>query len=126
MNDRDALPAGHPVGCYCDGCNPDFHPQSCPCGGMVRLGKEREGDACWPHQRDRVAGLSVTAQRGTGMKVLKQGLAEALTCLGGRGGGCSHPATEPHTCPFREEISDDYETMCRCCGVCQRECAYDV
>jgi len=38
---------------------------------------------------------------------------------------CGNPATEPHTCPFAEEINDD-ETLCRCCDGCQHECAMDI
>lgn len=46
--------------------------------------------------------------------------------------GCK-PATEctcsqdvePHSCPFKVEIHDDY-TQCECCAYCRRQCAYEV
>lgn len=42
---------------------------------------------------------------------------------------CSHcdknPATEPHTCPFGEEIHNS-EALCDCCDECARECAMDI
>jgi hypothetical protein len=40
--------------------------------------------------------------------------------------GCSNPATEDHTCPFSEEIHNDYEYMCNCCDDCYHECAMDI
>jgi hypothetical protein len=39
---------------------------------------------------------------------------------------CSNEATEPHTCPFAEEIRADYETLCTCCPDCAHECAMDI
>ena len=35
-------------------------------------------------------------------------------------------STEEHTCPYKTEIHDDFETMCNCCTDCTRECADDV
>ena len=36
-----------------------------------------------------------------------------------------NPRTEPHTCPFAEEIhSDDH--LCTCCSSCEEECAMDI
>ena len=31
-----------------------------------------------------------------------------------------------HTCPFKEELHDAYETLCNCCPYCTRECAMNV
>lgn len=33
---------------------------------------------------------------------------------------------EPHTCPFREDVNDDYEYTCTCCPYCTQECAEDI
>lgn len=40
--------------------------------------------------------------------------------------GCPNPPTEPHTCPFAEEINEDSVTLCTCCPDCTRECARDI
>ena len=37
-----------------------------------------------------------------------------------------NPATEPHTCPYKEEIEDDHTTLCTCCKECEDQCADDV
>lgn len=34
--------------------------------------------------------------------------------------------TEPHTCPYKEEINDDYESLCTCCKDCEHECLMDI
>lgn len=35
-----------------------------------------------------------------------------------------HPKTEPHTCPYQEEINDDRDFRCTCCERCTTwECA---
>lgn len=44
--------------------------------------------------------------------------------------GCHHNngtnlATEPHTCPFAEEIRGSYE-LCNCCEECEHNCAMDI
>jgi len=31
-----------------------------------------------------------------------------------------------HTCPYRTDMADDYETKCRCCSYCQKDCAGDI
>jgi hypothetical protein len=31
-----------------------------------------------------------------------------------------------HTCPYSEEINNDYETLCSCCSYCQSQCAWDI
>jgi hypothetical protein len=33
---------------------------------------------------------------------------------------------DDHTCPFREELNNDSESLCNCCANCQYECAMDV
>ena len=44
--------------------------------------------------------------------------------------GCSrchkNPASEPHTCPYAEDINGDSETQCDCCADCTSECADDI
>lgn len=35
-------------------------------------------------------------------------------------------ANELHTCPFKEEINNDSETLCECCDDCTHECAMDI
>ena len=39
---------------------------------------------------------------------------------------CTGPVTEPHTCPYDEEINDDRETLCHCCDACAQECSDDI
>jgi hypothetical protein len=34
--------------------------------------------------------------------------------------------SKKHTCPYREEILDDYETLCECSDKRMHECAMDV
>lgn len=43
-----------------------------------------------------------------------------------RYGDCGEYAEEPHTCPFSEEIHDDYESTCTCCRECAHQCAMDI
>lgn len=33
---------------------------------------------------------------------------------------------EPHTCPYKEEINDDSETLCTCCDECAHQCRMDI
>lgn len=41
--------------------------------------------------------------------------------------GCGVNKAEPmHTCPFSEDINDDYETLCNCCDECRHECCMDI
>ena len=35
-------------------------------------------------------------------------------------------ATEPHTCPYAEEINNNSETLCNCCQDCVNQCAMDI
>lgn len=39
---------------------------------------------------------------------------------------CDHKDTEPHTCPYKEDINGDFETLCTCCPCQQHECAMDI
>jgi len=39
---------------------------------------------------------------------------------------CVNAPTEPHSCPFSEEINDDSTTLCTCCADCMQECADDI
>lgn len=36
------------------------------------------------------------------------------------------PAEPEHSCPYAEEISDDYETLCNCCDECRSECSMSI
>lgn len=31
-----------------------------------------------------------------------------------------------HTCPYAEEINNDYTTTCNCCSYCCSQCAWDI
>lgn len=31
-----------------------------------------------------------------------------------------------HTCPFKTDMNDDYDSLCRCCSDCTHECAMDI
>jgi len=42
------------------------------------------------------------------------------------GEGCGNVATEPHTCPYGEEILGDFKTLCNCCTDCEHNCAMDI
>ena len=35
-------------------------------------------------------------------------------------------ATDDHTCPYAEEIHDDYSPVCNCCYDCTQWCADDI
>lgn len=38
-----------------------------------------------------------------------------------------NPATEPHSCPYADEIGDnDDPEYCTCCDDCMHECAMDI
>lgn len=37
-----------------------------------------------------------------------------------------NPGNEPHTCPYQEDVNDDYETLCNCCDECMHECSQDI
>ena len=39
---------------------------------------------------------------------------------------CGNASEEEHTCPFREDIHNDSETLCNCCDDCSYECARDI
>lgn len=40
---------------------------------------------------------------------------------------CQNEATEPHSCPYAEEINDDFdEEHCECCDDCRQECVWDI
>lgn len=39
---------------------------------------------------------------------------------------CETEEIEAHTCPYAEEIADDYESMCNCCAHCYGECCMDI
>ena len=33
---------------------------------------------------------------------------------------------ELHTCPFKEDINNDYDSLCNCCSECRYECCMDI
>ena len=37
-----------------------------------------------------------------------------------------HRHREPHGCPYREDVNNDFETLCTCCELCTEECASDI
>jgi len=37
-----------------------------------------------------------------------------------------NPSTEPHICPFADEINGNRETLCTCCDECAQNCADDI
>lgn len=37
-----------------------------------------------------------------------------------------NPATEPHPCPFDQEIEGNDDDVCTCCETCQEDCEIDV
>lgn len=37
-----------------------------------------------------------------------------------------NPATEPHVCPFAQDVHNDSEYECTCCDECTHECAMDI
>lgn len=40
---------------------------------------------------------------------------------------CPHaPTDDPHPCPYRSDVNNDDDTLCRCCDACRHECAQDV
>jgi len=42
--------------------------------------------------------------------------------------GCrlDHESIKPHTCPFKTEVNDDWETLCQCCEKGVNFCCYEV
>jgi len=38
---------------------------------------------------------------------------------------CTAKATEPHICPYKDELDDD-KTLCTCCADCEYNCADDI
>ena len=39
---------------------------------------------------------------------------------------CGHTKEKPHSCPYGEDIYDDFETLCTCCADCEEQCAMDI
>lgn len=39
---------------------------------------------------------------------------------------CGNDADDLHTCPYKEDINGDYESLCNCCSACRNECAKDI
>jgi hypothetical protein len=37
-----------------------------------------------------------------------------------------NPATGLHSCPYSEEINNDYETLCNCCSDCAQSCTDEI
>ena len=39
---------------------------------------------------------------------------------------CNKYNYDEHTCPFQEEVLDDYKSLCTCCPYCEYQCAMDI
>ena len=39
---------------------------------------------------------------------------------------CNEEYQSAHTCPYAEEIRDDYTTLCYCCEYCTWQCCMDI
>jgi hypothetical protein len=42
------------------------------------------------------------------------------------GDPCTCPADYEHTCPFREDVNDDSESLCNCCASCEAQCGLEI
>lgn len=42
--------------------------------------------------------------------------------------GCRYgnKESEPHTCPYAEDVNGDHTTLCVCCVECQNDCYQDI
>lgn len=39
---------------------------------------------------------------------------------------CGQEGRDMHTCPFKDEIENDKESLCNCCENCTYDCAMEV
>lgn len=39
---------------------------------------------------------------------------------------CTQDDCAPHTCPYREDVCDDHETLCTCCDSCVSQCVQEI
>jgi len=39
---------------------------------------------------------------------------------------CGEIEIEPHTCPYKVDVGNNSETLCRCCSVCRKNCADEI
>jgi len=39
---------------------------------------------------------------------------------------CEDEIIEEHTCPYSEDVNNDFTTMCNCCAYCQHNCLMDI
>lgn len=39
---------------------------------------------------------------------------------------CNITNINPHTCPYKEEINFDSESLCTCCEECTHQCTMDI
>ena len=39
---------------------------------------------------------------------------------------CGHDGSPMHTCPYKEDVNDDKESLCNCCRVCELNCRDDI
>lgn len=37
-----------------------------------------------------------------------------------------NPAEKLHTCPFQEDVNNDFKSLCNCCEKCEQECCWDI
>ncbi len=40
--------------------------------------------------------------------------------------GCGGKGEEIHSCPYAEEINDNFQKICNCCDACRHECLMDI
>ncbi|WYW01708.1 hypothetical protein KoPa5_00076 [Pseudomonas phage vB_PpuM-KoPa-5] len=39
---------------------------------------------------------------------------------------CQHKTYESHTCPYKESVNDDTESLCHCWENCKQQCAEEI
>lgn len=54
-----------------------------------------------------------------GMLLLGEGTLQCQRCG-------NLPTLDSHTCPYSEDVNNDYESKCNCCSDCQGECCMDI
>lgn len=89
----------------------------CDCGcGLPSISGSEVDSGCYNDRKSATEGHMALCLK------FANHTADSETCQRCR----KEPATEPHTCPFAEDIHDDSETLCNCCDDCAHECAMDI
>lgn len=39
---------------------------------------------------------------------------------------CGSKGEDEHSCPYAEEINDDFDSLCNCCSSCEQDCCDDI